>query len=47
MSTIDPGETTRAAFQLADGGTYGVATPIIITFAGQVTDKAAARGPSR
>ena len=43
LGTIDPGETTRAAFQLADGGTYGVATPIIITFSGQVTDKAAAQ----
>ena len=42
ISTVDPGDTQRAAFQLAEGGTYGVATPIIITFAGQVTDKAAA-----
>jgi lipoprotein-anchoring transpeptidase ErfK/SrfK len=42
ISTVDPGETMRASVQLADGGTYGVATPIIITFAGQVTDKAAA-----
>ena len=42
ISTVDPGETMRASVQLAEGGTYGVATPIIITFAGEVTDKAAA-----
>ncbi len=43
LSTVDPGQTVRATFQLAEGGTYGVAAPIIITFAGQVTDKAAAQ----
>jgi lipoprotein-anchoring transpeptidase ErfK/SrfK len=43
IATVDPGETMRASFQLAEGGTYGVATPIILTFAGQVQDKAAAQ----
>ena len=42
LSTVDPGDAMRASFQLAEGGTYGVATPIILTFAGQVTDRAAA-----
>ena len=43
MSTGDPGETMRATFQLTEGGDYGVATPIIATFAGQVANKAAAQ----
>ena len=43
LSTVDPGDTMRASFQLAEGGTYGVATPIILTFTGQITDKAAAQ----
>lgn len=43
LSTVNPGETMRASFQLAEGGTYGVATPIILTFAGQITDRAAAQ----
>lgn len=43
LSTVDPAETMRASFQLAQGGTYGVAAPIILTFAGPVSDKAAAQ----
>ncbi len=41
-STVAPVDTQRAAFQLTEDGVYGVAVPIIMTFAGTVTDKAAA-----
>ncbi|GAA2008071.1 L,D-transpeptidase family protein [Nakamurella flavida] len=43
MSTVNPTETMRAAFNIPTGTTVGVAAPLIITFAGQVTDKAAAQ----
>ena len=42
LATVKPESTMRAAFQLGEGQTVGVATPIVITFAGQITDKAAA-----
>ncbi|AZI58871.1 L,D-transpeptidase [Nakamurella antarctica] len=41
-STVAPADTQRASFQLIEGGVYGVAVPIIVTFAGTVADKAAA-----
>lgn len=41
LSTVAPADTQRASIQLAEGGIYGIATPIILTFAGTVTDKAA------
>ena len=43
MSTVNPDKTLRAAFNIPSGTTVGVAAPLIITFSGQVTDKAAAQ----
>jgi lipoprotein-anchoring transpeptidase ErfK/SrfK len=42
ISTITPKSTESATIQIPNGDTVGVAAPIIITFAGVVTDRAAA-----
>lgn len=41
-TTVEPGETMRAAFQVGEGEVVGVAMPIILTFDGPIEDKAAA-----
>lgn len=42
FTTAAPENTMRAAVQIPDGHTVGIATSIIVTFAGQVADRAAA-----
>lgn len=42
ISTVTPKSTERASIQIPNGDTVGVGAPIIITFAGVVTDRAAA-----
>lgn len=41
MSTVAPTEFNRAGINLNEGSTYGVASPITLTFSGPVTDRAA------
>ncbi len=43
LQTVKPASTPRASFQIPNGGTVGVAAPIIITFAESIDDKAAAQ----
>ncbi|RIJ78642.1 L,D-transpeptidase [Nakamurella silvestris] len=40
ISTANPKNTMRASFQIRNGKTVGVAAPIVLTFAGQITDQA-------
>lgn len=42
FSTVKPASTERASVQIPNGGTVGVAAPIIITFSGVVVNRAAA-----
>ena len=42
ISTVNPKDTERASIQIPDGDTVGVGAPIIITFSGKVTNRAAA-----
>jgi lipoprotein-anchoring transpeptidase ErfK/SrfK len=42
FSTVKPKATERASIQIPNGGTVGVAAPIIITFSGVVKNRAAA-----
>ncbi|SDO42728.1 Lipoprotein-anchoring transpeptidase ErfK/SrfK [Nakamurella panacisegetis] len=42
ISTVNPKSTERASIQIPDGATVGVGAPIIITFSGKVTNRAAA-----
>ena len=42
ISTVNPKATERASIQIPDGDTVGVGAPIIITFSGKVTNRAAA-----
>ncbi len=42
LTTVKPTSTLRAAVQIPNGTTVGVGAPIIITFSGSVTDRAAA-----
>lgn len=43
LSTVDPADTVRAAVQIPEGGTVGVAAPIAVTFCPAIQDKAAAQ----
>ena len=43
FSTVKPKRTVRGSINTADGGTYGIAQPIAITFDAAVSDKAAAQ----
>ncbi len=42
ISTVKPAQTERASIQIPNGGTVGVAAPIILTFSGVVRNRAAA-----
>jgi lipoprotein-anchoring transpeptidase ErfK/SrfK len=42
FETVAPQETLRAAVQIPNGHTVGIAAPIVVTFAGQVANRAAA-----
>jgi lipoprotein-anchoring transpeptidase ErfK/SrfK len=42
FTTVEPKETVRAAVQIPNGRTVGIAAPIVVTFAGQVANRAAA-----
>ncbi len=42
ISTVKPDETMPAYIQIPDGATVGIASPIVVTFAGAVKDRAAA-----
>ncbi|GGM15307.1 L,D-transpeptidase [Nakamurella endophytica] len=42
ISTVTPKKTMGIQINIPDGGTVGIAAPIIVTFLGQVADKAAA-----
>lgn len=42
FTTAEPKETMRAAVQIPNGQTVGIAAPIVVTFAGQVANRAAA-----
>ncbi|MDQ2846359.1 MAG: Ig-like domain-containing protein [Actinomycetota bacterium] len=43
LSTIKPASTVLASVQLPEAGTFGIATPIILTFYGAIQDKATAQ----
>ncbi len=42
FTTVQPKETMRAAIQIPNGHTVGIAAPIVVTFAGQVANRPAA-----
>ena len=42
VATVKPAKTMGVQINIPDGGTVGIAAPIIITFLGQVSDRAAA-----